>query len=168
MIGRTISHYRVIETLGAGGMGIVYKAEDLRLGRMVAVKMVSEHLTDREAIDRFEREARATSALNHPNICTIYEVDEIDGKPFLVMELLDGETLQSLIAKGALPYDRLLDLSIEFADALATAHAARIVHRDLKPGNLFVTSSGHRRSSTSVWRNCFRKISIRMRRPKRT
>jgi serine/threonine protein kinase len=143
MIGRTISHYRVIETLGAGGMGIVYKAEDLRLGRMVAMKMVSEHLTDREAIDRFEREARATSALNHPNICTIYEVDEIDGKPFLVMELLDGETLQSLIAKGALPYDRLLDLSIEFADALATAHAARIVHRDLKPGNLFVTSSGH-------------------------
>jgi serine/threonine protein kinase len=143
MIGRTISHYRVIETLGAGGMGVVYKAEDLRLGRMVAVKMVSEHLTDRAAIDRFEREARATSALNHANICTIYEVDEIDGKPFLVMELLDGQTLQSMIAKGPLPYDKLLDLAIEFADALAAAHAARIIHRDLKPGNLFVTASGH-------------------------
>jgi TolB-like protein/Flp pilus assembly protein TadD len=143
MIGRTISHYRIIETLGAGGMGIVYKAEDLRLGRIVAVKMVSEHLTDRAAIDRFELEARATSALNHPNICTIHEVDEADGRPFLVMELLDGQTLQSLIANGPLPFDRLLDLAIEFADALATAHAARIIHRDLKPGNLFVTSSGH-------------------------
>ena len=143
MIGRTISHYRVIDTLGSGGMGVVYKAEDVRLGRMVAVKMISDHLTDRAAVERFEREARATSALNHPNICTIHEVDEVDGKPFLVMELLDGETLQSLIAKGPLPQDTLLDLATEFADALATAHAARIIHRDLKPGNLFVTRSGH-------------------------
>ena len=142
MIGRTISHYRILETIGAGGMGVVYKAEDVKLGRLVAVKMISDHLTDRAAIDRFEREARAASALSHPNISTIHEIDEVDGRPFIVMELLDGQTLQSMLANGPLPYDKLIDIAIELTDALAAAHDARIIHRDLKPANLFVTRSG--------------------------
>src|SRR5438105_7183689 len=140
MIGRTISHYRVIERLGAGGMGVVYRAEDTRLRRFVALKMLSDDLAaDPSALERFQREARAASALNHPNICTIYEVDAIDGRPFLVMELLEGATLE----RGPFSNERLIDLAIEFADALATAHEARIVHRDLKPANLFITKLGH-------------------------
>ena len=141
MTGRTISHYRILESIGAGGMGVVFKAEDTRLGRLVAIKMLPDELArDREALARFQREARTTSALNHPNICTIYEVDEAEGRPFLVMELLEGRTLQNF---GPIERDKLLDLAIEFSDALATAHDAHVVHRDLKPANLFLTKLGH-------------------------
>src|SRR5205807_4578007 len=143
MIGQQVSHYRILGKLGGGGMGVVYEAEDLKLGRHVALKFIPENLVgDPKALERFEREARAASQLNHPNICTIHGIEDNNGHPFIVMEKLEGQSLKQCISGHAMETEKVLDVGVQVADALVASHTKGIVHRDIKPDNIFMTPSG--------------------------